>query len=246
MNKSSILIILISLCLLLMAGCEDTTTNPADKQFDSLYPIAEGNWWAVSTPFCNTIDTLRYIPSEIIGADDEIGWNTVSWDSNEGINHMLAKHTEDGLIYSWDTTKKKPYSLLGMKTTIKLMLSKSDKGGNTAFASYLIAKFPINLNDQWVMMSDETTDINNEPAVINDVMKCIAMYQEVETPAGAFECIVYRESFEFVGAFNDDQDSDFVRFYYYSEGVGLIKVLFVDNIENEVTVEYELVDYHIQ
>ncbi len=234
------------LLLTVLSGCERSITKPEPKSFKPFFSLNERNYWVVNTVYNNSVDTLRYISSHKVGADGQAGWSKVTWSSNEGINNMLAKQTEEGLVYCWDKSTEKPYSLLGMKTKHKILSSKYKHfTGGDNFASYLIAKYPIAYEEEWVLMYNVLEDNQGQPGTFYDIMKCNSKDLKITTPAGVFNCIVYRENYEFVGDFDSNIDNGFVRYYYYAENVGLVKILYKDNGSEDFLIEYELVDYNI-
>jgi hypothetical protein len=241
--------ILFCVTLLTIGGCKDSITEDPDKSIDVLVPIQEGNYWIVRSEYFPDTDSLTYIWTGQLGADNEDGWYKVSWTSNAGVDRMLAKNTEDGLIYSWDTTKEKPYSLLGMNTPGKFGFfgAKTGKGAwdDGRFASYLIAKYPVEYGESWILMSDSYESSEGTPVTINSVMECINLSQNVVTEAGTFNCHVFKETYDFLGSDSENVDIDFTRYYYYAKGIGLVRIIMIDNSEKKLTLEYDLIRYHI-
>ncbi|MBN2829743.1 MAG: hypothetical protein JXR56_05440 [Candidatus Cloacimonetes bacterium] len=248
MRKRSIPVQIIVLIMLALSGCGDKITNTPEKQMEMLVPINEACFWHVQSECFEGTDILSYIWTNTPGPDDENNWYKVSWTNNNDIDMLLAKQTEDGLVYAWDTTKEKPYSLLGMQTSSKFgfLGSHGGKGSwdNNKFQTYLIAKYPVSYGDKWTMMSDEITDSDGITYTINDVMECINLHQTVVTPAGTFECIVYQETYEYSIGTESITGSEFTRYYYYAKGIGLVKILLIDYTTDDSIVEYDLINYN--
>ncbi len=233
------------LVLAVLVGCEESVTNPADKSFTPHFRISEGSYWVVNTVYEGKTDTLRYVPTSRTGSDGKSGWAEVTWSKNDGVNTMLAKQTAEGLVYCWDRNEEKPHSLLGMKT--KRILTEKGKSNpeDDNFISYLVTKFPVEYQEEWILMTDTLEDNQGQPGTFNDMMKCVNLNQSVSTPAGDFVCIVYKETYEYIGDFDNDVDNGFSRYYYYAEGVGLVKILYVDNDSRSFCTEYELIEFHL-
>ncbi|MBN2829744.1 MAG: hypothetical protein JXR56_05445 [Candidatus Cloacimonetes bacterium] len=227
-----------SFLLLFLLSCGQSPPLEVYNPTQMIVPVHEGNYWAVWNSYLSRVDTLRYIPR----GD---GWYYVCW-NNSSSSDYFAKYTNEGLVYYIENGTKAPIDILGRRDFNSSSFAKSILQSKSI--TYLLAKYPIRRGEKWllfgnIMITDEE-NFGPSDAYVDFYLTCINKAVNVDTPAGSFDCVVYEMSWEYHGAENPYPEAQ--RFYYYAPGVGCILSNYRNNEQDELIIDYELVDYHIE
>ncbi len=210
--------IAIIIVILALFGCGQSEWIYSANGKD-IVPVEEGHRWGYSFINANNPvenDTLSYIPTEFVGPDDRTGWYVIDWTGNEGDNVAIAKLLDYGLVHCFPSKRIGDFDIFGRKIAERDHLPKYNLGNEDDIVdgnlTFLIAKFPINVGDSWVMI-----DVNNNSMGGDLMAECTSLNKTINTPLGSFACVEYRAFFPGSG-----DPNEYESFYYYAPGYGLI------------------------
>ncbi|MBN2829745.1 MAG: hypothetical protein JXR56_05450 [Candidatus Cloacimonetes bacterium] len=221
-----------SLLLLFLLSCGQSPPQFQVSQSKMIVRIVEGRSWVYNV-FSVSLDTLKYIPTDDPGPDGLGGWYTVWWASNnndveegENYNPLIAKYTEEGVVYCLVSYDRGDYDIFGRKATKdtprELLLKKKNK--DLVYEPYLLAKYPIEVGETW-NMGGIFSNLN---------MECISLNTDIDVTAGNFPTVAYRMiNYE-------DEDSTYEM--NFTPGIGLILYYWVHLGERRIFDE--LVEYY--
>lgn len=167
-------------------SCNYSTIPQNNSSNDVLVPLKVGNYWEYSNSSGKDFSVNYEIILKFITENDDSIYGKLAYGP-------LVEVGGYSLIYNSDSGY---YNGGEVRTILH----------DTLLTKILLAKYPVNVGDEW-----ETNTISSDSL---DKYKCISKSKFVVTPAGTFNCIVYKK-------YNTEFDEYEYR-YYYTPGVGLI------------------------
>jgi hypothetical protein len=177
-----------------------------------IIPIVEGRSWVYRVND-STIDTLKYVTTDIPGPDGLGGWYIMWWASDnndveeeENLNYVIAKYTEMGVVNCLAYSGMEEFDIFGRKATMdtpgELLFPKD--GEIHYMYPYLMVQYPIEVGETWDMCGK----------LQGYIIECCDLSTDIEVEAGSFSSVLYETT-----------KSDFTGYLekrYYTPGIGLI------------------------
>lgn len=198
--------------------------NAGNDPPDVLRPLAVGNWWEYEIRYIWT-DTLRYevrrqVPVSVRGESyTAFAFNLVPFPAGVPEYYWLYRNGENGL-----------YLMGGIAET------------DTLFINELEYRYPAKVGETWQVPQLAFSRSSFE-FYVSDTLEITLVddAREVETPAGAFRCYVYKFSLKPA----EDVAAVWDYFMYYQPRVGLVMQKAVSQKSNETKEELILIDYEV-
>jgi len=216
------------LCSLVFLSSCDLFKNEQETPVGQLMPLAVGNYWEYETTYLDVIkDTIRYeVTAEVqvhIGDSSYTAYAANFLFPSSGIEpyYWLRRNGEQGL-----------YVMGGVSNT------------DTLYMNEIEYKFPSEegetIQAPQVSFSRERLEF-----YVSDTLHItlIDKDREIVTPAGTFECVVYK----FTISHGEDVFLKSDYFIYYSFEVGLVaQIATTENKPEEINEEMYLLNYIVQ
>ncbi len=223
---SSIIVSMIILVLLFGGSCGLLGGDDSKKKSDELRPLAVGNWWEYEYNLFSLKDTVRYEVAKEI----QVPWGGTSYTAY-GYNRVplppeipefywLNRNGEAGL-----------YQMGGIAET------------DTLFTNNIRRWYPAEEGQTWEVprLSFSRDSLNFYVSDTLDVT-LVDTNREIETPAGTFECYVYKFTIEFEGVLRG-----WDYYMHYSPGVGLVAQISTSEGKPEnIKEEMYLMNYRVE
>jgi len=220
--------ILVSVILVVLGLSCDLFNNEQDMVSGDLMPLAVGNYWVYETTYLDVLkDTIRYeVTQQVevpIGDTSYTAYaaNFVPFPEGLAPHYWLRRNGELGI-----------YTMGGISDTDTLFINEVEyklpsEVGETIQTPQISFSY-----DRFEFYISDTLSIT----LIDDA-------REIITPAGTFECYVYR----FTLSNGEDVIANWDYLIYYSLGVGLVAQISVtENEPEDIKQEMYLMNYHIQ
>lgn len=224
--KIRILIFVLLSSLVLLAGC-DLFNNEQEKSIDELMPLAVGNYWEYEYNRRSFKDTLRYeVATEI-----QVPWGDTSYTAY-GYNRVPLPPEIPEFYWLYRNGEAGLYLMGGMADT------------DTLYTQYVNKPWPAGEGQIWdiprLAFSRDSLKF-----YVSDTLQVtlIDTDREIETPAGTFECYVYK----YTVSLADDVRLNSDYFMYYSPGVGLVaQISTTENEPEDIDNEMYLMNYRVK